>query len=127
MKTVNTRLHGLLDYTVAFMLMIPWMSDYYVRSQDTWLLALAGGIVVLYSLFTNYEFGFFKYISMKVHLVMDILVSVFLIGLPFLMPLDHYFLYWPVSLGAIFLVIVILSASKPYTVTHKDLDITRPA
>ncbi len=125
-KPISTRLHGLLDYVAAIALVIPWIVSFYEDANDTWILALTGVAILMMSLLTNYELSFIRIIPMKLHLFMDVLVAVFLIALPFLFPMYHYYLYWPVLLGILGLVVVLLSSSRPFVVTKRDL-ITLPS
>lgn len=126
-KPISTRLHGLLDYVAAIALVIPWIVSFYEDANDTWILALTGMAILMMSLLTNYELSFIRIIPMKLHLFMDVLVAVFLIALPFLFPMYHYYLYWPVLLGILGLVVVLLSSSRPFVVTKRDLNITLPS
>src|SRR5688572_2688062 len=91
MKVINTRLHGILDYASAFVLLLPWFSGYYTGGPDTRILAAVGGITILISLCTDYEFGLVKLLPMKAHLVLDVLVALFLIAMPWLFPVYHMF------------------------------------
>jgi hypothetical protein len=126
MKIINTRLHGILDYTSAAILLLPWVTGHYERGQDTLLLTALGGATILFSILTDYEFGLLKILPMKVHLVLDTLSALFLLAIPWLFPVTHYQFYWPVILGLAELLVVILSSSDPYRVTAKDVDITKP-
>lgn len=124
-KIINTRLHGILDYITAFVLVLPWVVDYYSSNEDTWKIAAAGALIFLYSVITNYEFGLIKLIPMKVHLVLDILIGLFLVASPWLFEFNLY-TNWTMVVGFASLLIVLLSSTSPYRVTRRDLDITKP-
>jgi hypothetical protein len=126
MKIINTRLHGLLDYGSAFILLLPWITSFYTGAADTRILAAVGGITILFSVITDYEFGLVKLLPMKVHLLFDTLSALFLIAMPWLFPLNNYIFYWPVIFGAAALLVALLSSPVPYRVTSTDLDITKP-
>lgn len=126
-KIISTRFHGILDYCFGLILILPWIVNFNEEGGDTWMLALAGSASVTVSLFTNYELGFIRVIPMKLHLFIDVLVAGFLIALPFFHPINHYYLYWPVMLGAGELLIVAFSSVKPFVVTRRDLNITLPS
>jgi hypothetical protein len=126
MKIINTKLHAILDYVIMFALVLPWLSDYYVKSKDTWVYAAIGGLIGLYSLFTDYEFGLIKLLPIKIHFALDIFLAFFLIISPFLFQLQHYYFYWPLSLGISLLIVVFFSSAAPYKITKRDLDITKP-
>src|SRR4051794_3673853 len=99
MKIINTKLHGIFDYTIANTLVIPWIANYYTHSDDTWILAAIGGLIGLYSLVTDYEFGLLKLLSMRMHFAFDIAIGILLVISPLLLKLDHYYFYWPLSIG----------------------------
>jgi hypothetical protein len=126
MKIINTKLHGMLDYFSAFLMVSPWISNFNTHSSDTWILASAGAISALYSVFTDYEFGLIKLIPMKTHFVFDGVVALFLIACPFIFSFPNYLHYWPILLGVLEIVIILLSSPASYRVTRRDLDITRP-
>src|SRR3954462_5191068 len=114
MKIINSRLHGMLDYLSAMVLLFPWFSNYYTGGPDTRILAALGGIIIIVSLLTDYEFGLIKMLPMKVHLVFDVICALFLIAMLRLFPVYHYHLYWPVLLGAGELLVVLFSSSETY-------------
>lgn len=126
MKPINSKLHGILDYTIALALASPFIVNYYSRNEDTWILGAIGGILATYSLFTNYEFGLIRLISMKVHLVLDVILGLLLIIVPWIYPLPHYYLYWPVFMGITMVLIVVFTSQVPFIITKRDLDITKP-
>jgi hypothetical protein len=126
MKLINTRLHGILDYGFAFILMLPWISQYYSGDEDTWLLAMAGGLVAIYSLITNYEFGVIRIVPLKFHLVLDVIVGIFLIALPWIASVYNYYFYWPTLLGILIILLAVTTSPTPFIVTKRELDITKP-
>jgi hypothetical protein len=86
MKLINTRTHGIMDYTVGiFIAASPWIFNYAkpgtMPSLIPVLIGLAG---VAYSLLTNYEFGAVKMISMRTHLALDILSGLVLAASPWI-------------------------------------------
>ena len=125
MKIINTKLHGIIDYASALVLLLPWIVDFHPSSEDTWILTSIGSAIAVYSLITNYEFGMVKIIPMRTHLVFDIVISIFLISTPFVFNLYHYS-KWPVIVGIIGLIVSALTNPVPYKVTRKDLNITMP-
>ncbi|MCE3259163.1 MAG: hypothetical protein K0S12_804 [Bacteroidetes bacterium] len=126
MKIINTRLHGILDYLVAFVLILPWIVDHHSTAEDTWALASLGGLIFLYSFITDYEFGLIKLIPMRVHFVFDIIAALLLVTSPWLFQFEHY-TRWPAVVGLLYLVTIFLSSALPYRVTRRDLDITKPS
>jgi hypothetical protein len=124
-KIINTRLHGILDYITALVLVLPWIVNIFGNNEDTWKIAAAGGLIFLYSMITNYELGLIRLIPMKVHLAIDVLAGLFLVATPFIFEHGIY-TNWTMFVGIASLLITLLSATEPYTVTARDLDITKP-
>ncbi len=86
LKVIPTRVRGALDYVIGFGLIL---SPLLFNFQDTDSAAaiipiILGSILILYSLFTDYEWGVFKLIIMPYHLILDALLSLLLIVSPFL-------------------------------------------
>lgn len=126
-KPISTCSHGLPDYVAGIALMLPWIVNFYEDNSDTWILAITGLFIVIMSLLTNYELSFIRFIPMKLHLFIDVLVAAFLIALPFICPMYRYYFYWPVMPGVLGLIVVALSSSKPFVVSKRDLNITHPS
>src|SRR5436190_853438 len=110
-KPINTKLHGIIDYAFAFVLLLPWITDFNQASRDTIMLSSVGILVVFTSVLTDYEFGLIKLIPMRVHLVLDILISIFLVATPWIFPVYNYLYYWPLLLGCFGLLTVLLSSA----------------
>ena len=86
MRFIPTKVHAVLDYVVAIALILAptiFMFDE-VGGAAVIIPRILGVGLILYSLFTRYELGLVKVIGMPVHLVFDVLASVFLIASPFL-------------------------------------------
>lgn len=126
-KPISTRFHGLLDYVAGIALTLPWIVNFYEDNSDTWILAITGLFIIIISLLTNYELGIIRLIPMKLHLFVDVLIAAYLIALPFMYPMYHYYAYWPVITGVLRLIIVVLTSSRPFVVTKRDLNITLPS
>lgn len=126
MKFINSKLHGILDYLVGFTLACPYIFEYYPNNNQSLVLLSIGGLIVFYSLFTDYEFGLIRQIPLKVHLWLDVMAGLFLIGTPWLFPSHHYYLMWPVLLGISELLIVLFSKPVAHVVTPRDINITKP-
>lgn len=84
MKLISTKAHGALDYIISIALIAaPWYLTSPAISDGAGFLRTMGVITLIYSLLTNYEWSFFKVIPFKMHLVLDILVGLTLIGSAF--------------------------------------------
>lgn len=86
MRFISTKIHGVLDYIVGLALIVaPMLFGFQeVGGMAVALPAIIGSALILYSLFTNYEWGIFKLINMPSHLIIDIIAAVLLILSPFL-------------------------------------------
>jgi hypothetical protein len=123
---INTKLHGILDYAVAFVLLLPWIVSFNNKSPDSILFFFLGSIIVIYCLMTDYELGIIKLIPMKTHLVFDFVSGLILVLTPLLFEVYSYYLYWPAMIGAAMILLSVFSSSISYRITRRDLDITRP-
>lgn len=117
----------MFDYVIAFFLILPYIIGFHAHGEDTWILGVFASAIVAYTIITDFEYGIFKLLPMKLHLALDALVGLLLIVLPFVLTLHNYYFFWPVVIGFAQLLLAVLSNSKPYVVTYCDLDITRHA
>src|SRR5215813_12919518 len=87
MKFISPKLHGILDYSVAIVLIVAPVvlrfSDVSVAAAV--ISAVAGIGLVIYSLLTAYSGGVRALIPFRVHLVLDALAAVALLVVPFLL------------------------------------------
>jgi hypothetical protein len=85
-RFIPTKVHGALDYIVAIALFFaPMIFGFMSVGGAAVIIPMVLGVgLFLYSLFTSYEWGVFKVLSMPYHLVFDILASVFLALSPFI-------------------------------------------
>jgi hypothetical protein len=87
MRIMPTRVHALLDYTVGVVLIAaPWIFRFASESSAAkWISVVAGIAMIGLSAMTDYEGGFLtRAIPMRVHLMMDAMLGVFLIASPWL-------------------------------------------
>jgi hypothetical protein len=95
MKIISTRVHGILDYLMGVVLIAaPWLLDFNRGGAETWVPVALGAGVILYSLFTNYEYSISKSIPMKTHLTLDVISGAFLAASPWIFNFDE-FVYLP--------------------------------
>jgi len=118
MRFIPTKVHAVLDYVVAIALILaPTIFMFEEVGGAAVIIPRILGIgLILYSLFTRYELGLVKVIGMPVHLVFDIVASVFLIASPFLFGfineapnawLPH------IAVGVAVILVVLCSKSQP--------------
>lgn len=87
MNVIPTRIHGILDYSMALLLLAtPWLFGFVdIGTNPKSVIPILLGIgTAAFSLFTDYEWGAIRAIPMKVHLGIDILAGLFLAASPWL-------------------------------------------
>lgn len=86
MRFIPTKVHGVLDYLVgAALIVAPWLFGFAGMGGPAVVIPIVLGVgLIVYSLFTRYEWGPFKLIPMPVHLVFDVVASLFLALSPWL-------------------------------------------
>lgn len=95
MRFISTRVHGYLDYIMGFALILaPWIFGFYQGGIASWVPIILGVSVILYSLFTDYELGASRSISMKTHLTIDLLGGFILAVSPWLFGFAEQ-VFWP--------------------------------
>ena len=85
MRFIPTKVHGILDYLVGVLLAVsPWLFQFNRGGAETWVPVVLGVGAILYSLFTDYEWGVSRRLSMSTHLMLDLASGVFLAASPWL-------------------------------------------
>ena len=85
MKIIGTKTHGYLDYIVGLLLIAaPWIFNFDRGGAETWVPVAVGVGTIVYSLLTDYELGLSRTISMKTHLMLDMVGGLFLAVSPWL-------------------------------------------
>ncbi len=86
MKIISTKVHGVLDYLVGFILIIsPWLFGFANSGAQTTIPVILGIGTILYSIITKYELGIFKIIPFRIHLIIDALSGILLASSPWLL------------------------------------------
>lgn len=107
MKIINSKLHGVLDYLVGFILILsPWIFGFADGGTKMWIPIILGVLTLVYSLLPRYELGIFKLIPFKTHLVIDVLSGIFLAASPWFFGFSHD-VYLPHLLFGILEIIVV--------------------
>jgi hypothetical protein len=95
MRFLPTGVHGVLDYLIGVLLIVaPWLFGFAEGGIETWLPIILGAGVILYSLFTDYEMGAVKSLSMPAHLWLDGLGGALLAVSPWLFGFNDL-VVWP--------------------------------
>ena len=118
LQFIPTKVHGVLDYLVAVALIFaPMIFGFQAVGGAAVTIPVVLGIgLFIYSLLTNYEWGVFKVINMKYHLVIDVLASALLALSPWLFGFaDQAWNAWVphVVVGLTVILVVICSKTQP--------------
>jgi hypothetical protein len=85
MQVIPTAVHGVLDYIVGILLIAaPWIFGFNDVSAAKWCAIIVGIVVLATSTMTNYELGLIRAIPMRMHLMADALVGIFLVIAPWI-------------------------------------------
>ena len=89
MRFISTRFHGIIDYLLGIVLIAaPWLFNFPKNGPITYIPIILGIVTIIYSLYTDYELGVVKNISMRTHLWLDALAGIFLVLSPWLFDFD---------------------------------------
>lgn len=130
MKFIGTKAHGILDYLMGLLLIgSPWLLGFYEGGSETWIPVILGCSTVLFSMFTNYEYGVLRLLPMKAHLAIDFLSGALLAVSPWLFNFADTVFLPHVILGSTEVLVVLFSSTKPYTkkrvVGYPDSNVAR--
>jgi len=85
MRKLSRKAHGVIDYiSVAFMCAAPWLFGFIGNWPAATLFFASAALVLILSLFTNYELGLKRNLPMAFHLDMDMTLGLFLAVSPWL-------------------------------------------
>ena len=119
MHLLSRRIHGILDYAVAFILIIaPRLLGLDPQSDEARVPFFLGWTAIVYSLFTRYEFGLVKLLPFRLHLGLDVVHGAVLAASPWLFHFADRVWIPHLMLGVFELVAVALtrvSTSEPIT------------
>ena len=116
MQTIPTRVHGMLDYVVAiFLIAMPWVFGFADHAEARWVPVALGIATIIYSLFTDYEYGLIRRIPFKTHLVLDTINGVVLAASPWLFGFSEYIYLPHLLVGLMELGVVLLSRKRGFS------------
>ena len=112
MQVITTKFHGKLDYLTGVLLIaLPWILGFNDVPVATWAVIFVGVAIIMMSLFTDYESGIVKAISMATHLNIDIVTGLLLAASPWIFGFaDQVFL--PHLIAGLYETIVALMTSR---------------
>jgi hypothetical protein len=115
MRILGTKAHGVIDYLVgALLLVFPWLLGFGKNGAEMWVPVILGVSAIVYSLCTNYEYGVFKRISMRMHLNLDMFSGIFLAASPWLLGFYEYIYLPHLIIGITEVAIVLCTEKTPY-------------
>lgn len=87
MKFITKKIHSFLDYPVALALIsLPFLLDLGSSNPFAFYISVATGIAALIlTILTDHQTGLLKVVSYKLHLVVDFLVGLTFVIIPFLL------------------------------------------
>jgi hypothetical protein len=111
---IPTKLHGILDYIVASILIaFPWIFGTFGDNAEIYVPITLGMMTIVYSLCTRYELGVFKIVPMNTHLVFDLVQAILLASSPWLFKfIDRLYLPYLIA-GFLELFVIVLSKKTP--------------
>ncbi len=118
MRFLPTKVHGLLDYLVGIALIAaPWLFQFQdVGGMAVYLPIVLGVGLIVYSIFTNYEWGLVKVLPMPYHLVVDFVAAALLALSPWLFGFaNQKWNAWVphVAVGVVVILVVLVSKTQP--------------
>jgi len=118
-RFLTSTLHGILDYIAAFVLLVApvILKLNEVSPFAYWLSVVAGGVLILYSLLTDYEFSISKMIPFKVHLGLDLSAGVVFVIWPFIFGFTGVAMAYYIVMGLGIMLVVAVTDSASH-VTH---------
>jgi hypothetical protein len=121
MNILSTKTHGVIDYAMGILLILsPWLFDLGLDSAAGLVPFCLGIGAIVYSLFTDYELGAVKGISMRTHLWLDELSGVFLAASPWIFNFDEM-VYMPhLVLGIAEFAVAVMTRVRAPIVHHRS-------
>lgn len=81
----STSDHGVLDYVLGLLTIgAPWLLGFAHGGSETWVLVVVGALGIASSLLTDYEWGAWRQLGLRLHLVLDGFRGLFLVLSPWL-------------------------------------------
>ena len=112
-RIISPVVHGILDYVSAIVLiLVPGVLAFDEISPFAyWLSVIAGCVLILYSLMTDYEFSIGMFIPLRIHLVLDFSAGILFILWPFIFDFTGLAMAYYLVMGFGILLVVALTQS----------------
>ncbi len=112
---ISTKLHGALDYIIAFLLIIsPWIFNFQGSKIHAAIAVSVGVFTILNNILTDYEYGFFRVINMEFHLAIDIFFATALLTSSWLFNASENVVTLFLTLSILQAVASFITNNKPY-------------
>ncbi|OKL39751.1 SPW repeat protein [Pontibacter flavimaris] len=112
MRFIPTRFHGILDYVVGLLFIAaPWLFGFSDVGDATWVMVVAGILILLQTIFTDFEVGLIHKIPMQSHLMVDFGLGVILALSPWLFSFADR-VYMPHLIGGVFAILASLTTHR---------------
>lgn len=117
-RFITPTYHGVLDYIAAFVLLVApvFLKLETVSPFAYWLSVVTGILLVLYSLFTDYESSMSKVIPFKVHLLFDLSAGLIFLVWPFLFGFTGIAMLYYLVMGIT--IITVVTVTEPEETHH---------
>src|SRR5690606_19897552 len=119
MRFISTRAHGAMDYLVAILLIAsPWLFGFAEAEAATWIPVIIGIGTIVLALMTAYEMGVVPAISMKAHLMMDLVAGLVLLVSPWLFGFYEFVWIPHVVFGLLEIGAAMMTETTPSRIPH---------
>jgi hypothetical protein len=114
MRFLTPRIHGILDYVAAIVLIAaPFLLGFVNANLPALCISLVLGLGLLgYSLITDYAYSLFGAVSFRIHLVFDVVLGLGLVAVPFIFGFAGAVKTYYLAMGIGFLMVVALTGSR---------------
>ena len=121
-RIISPEVHGILDYVSAIVLiLVPGVLAFDEISPFAyWLSVIAGCVLILYSLMTDYEFSIGMFIPLRIHLVLDFSAGILFILWPFIFDFTGLAMAYYLVMGFGILLVVALTQSDEESELQHD-------
>lgn len=120
MRFISRKLHAVLDYlSVIILIVLPFIMGF--EGISKWVAIFVGLMILAMSMLTDYEGGFSKAISMKIHLSADVITGFFLALSPWILNFSNQ-IYLPHLLMGILAISAGLFTVKKSQYSSADLE-----
>jgi len=108
MRFITKQIHAYLDYPVAIALMgLPFLLQLGASNPLAFYLSVVTGVAAfVLTLLTDHQFGAFKVVSYKLHLIVDFLVGITFVIAPFILGFEGIDLIYYLANGIAVLFVV---------------------